>query len=141
MFFRNQPLVVKNFNAYIQEYGKINISIITYYEIVSGLKHRDAQKQLTSFLEFASYNVVLPLTIDSTTISADIYAMFEKNRTYAIVIMGKLVRDTKSIIFRFKLISVSHTLQGKCASCVSPKKIRMHCIKAKNQSYKSMQSD
>ena len=27
LFFRNQPLVVENFNAYIQEYGKINISI------------------------------------------------------------------------------------------------------------------
>ena len=49
LFFRNQPLVVENFNAYIQEYGKINISIITYYEIVSGLKHRDAQKQLNQF--------------------------------------------------------------------------------------------
>ena len=46
LFFRNQPLVIENFNAYIKEYGKINISIITYYEIVSGLKHRDAQKQL-----------------------------------------------------------------------------------------------
>jgi tRNA(fMet)-specific endonuclease VapC len=81
LFFRNQPLVVENFNAYIQEYGKINISIITYYEIVSGLKHRDAQKQLTSFLEFASYNVVLPLTIESTTISGDIYASLRKKGT------------------------------------------------------------
>ncbi|BAZ40308.1 PilT-like protein [Calothrix sp. NIES-4101] len=81
LFFRNQPLVVENFNAYIQEYGKINISIITYYEIVSGLKHRDAQKQLTSFLEFASYNVVLPLTIESTTISGEIYASLRKKGT------------------------------------------------------------
>ncbi|MBW4479386.1 MAG: type II toxin-antitoxin system VapC family toxin [Tolypothrix brevis GSE-NOS-MK-07-07A] len=81
LFFRNQSLVVENFNAYIQEYGKINISIITYYEIVSGLKHRDAQKQLTSFLEFASYSVVLPLTIESTTISGEIYASLRKKGT------------------------------------------------------------
>lgn len=81
LFFRNQPLVVENFNAYIQEYGKINISIITYYEIVSGLKHRDAQKQLTSFWEFASNNTVLPLTTDSTTISGDIYASLRKKGT------------------------------------------------------------
>lgn len=81
LFFRNQPLVVENFNTYIQEYGKINISIITYYEIVSGLKHRDAQKQLTSFLEFASYNLILPLTTDSTTISGDIYASLRKKGT------------------------------------------------------------
>ncbi len=81
LFFRNQPLVIKNFDAYIQEYGKINISIITYYEIVSGLKHRDAHKQLTSFLEFVSYNTVLPLTTDSTTISGDIYAKLRKKGT------------------------------------------------------------
>ncbi|MDF5732468.1 MAG: type II toxin-antitoxin system VapC family toxin [Rhizonema sp. PD38] len=81
LFFRNQSLVVKNFNAYIQEYGKINISIITYYEIVSGLKHRDAQRQLTSFLRFVSYNRVLPLTTDSTTISGNVYASLRKKGT------------------------------------------------------------
>ncbi|MDF5731271.1 MAG: hypothetical protein PUP92_25530 [Rhizonema sp. PD38] len=28
LFFRNQPLVVENFNAYIKKSGKIKISII-----------------------------------------------------------------------------------------------------------------
>lgn len=78
LFFRNHPLVVEKFDAYIKEYDKINISIITYYEIISGLKHRDAQKQLTSFLEFASYNTVVSLTTDSATISGDIYATLRK---------------------------------------------------------------
>ncbi|WGV28774.1 type II toxin-antitoxin system VapC family toxin [Halotia branconii CENA392] len=54
---------------------------MTYYEIVSGLKHRDAQKQLTSFLEFVSYNTVLPLTTESTTISGDIYTQLRKKGT------------------------------------------------------------
>ncbi|KYC35678.1 twitching motility protein PilT [Scytonema hofmannii PCC 7110] len=81
LFFRNHPLVVEKFDAYIKEYGKINISIITYYEIISGLKHRDAQKQLTSFLEFASYNTVVSLTTDSATISGDIYASLRKKGT------------------------------------------------------------
>jgi tRNA(fMet)-specific endonuclease VapC len=73
-FSRNHSLVVERFQVYLREHDKINISIITYYEIVSGLKHRDAQKQLMSFREFVSYNTVLPLTTSSTTISADIYA-------------------------------------------------------------------
>ncbi|MBR8835943.1 MAG: type II toxin-antitoxin system VapC family toxin [Stigonema ocellatum SAG 48.90 = DSM 106950] len=81
LFFRNHPLVVEKFDAYIKEYDKINFSIITYYEIISGLKHRDAQKQLTSFLEFSSYNTVVPLTTDSTTISGDIYATLRKKGT------------------------------------------------------------
>jgi tRNA(fMet)-specific endonuclease VapC len=75
------PTFYPYFSAYIQEYGKINISIITYYEIVSGLKHRDAQKQLKSFLEFTLYNIILPLTTDSTTISGDIYASLRKKGT------------------------------------------------------------
>lgn len=74
LFFRGQRNVVAHFDAYIAEHGKINFSIITYYEIVSGLKHRDARKQLTSFLDFASYNNILPLTKQSITISAEIYA-------------------------------------------------------------------
>lgn len=81
LFFRNQTLVFEHFEAYLRVHSKINISIITYYEILSGLKHRDAHKQLTSFLEFASLNTVLPLTTHSVTISADIYANLRKKGT------------------------------------------------------------
>lgn len=80
-FFHNSSLVVERFKAYLRVHGKINISIITYYEILSGLKHRDAQKQLTSFLNFVSYNEVLPLTTSSTTIAADIYANLRNKGT------------------------------------------------------------
>jgi tRNA(fMet)-specific endonuclease VapC len=80
-FFRNHSLVVERFQAYLNDHDKINISIITYYEIVSGLKHRDAQKQLTSFQEFVSYNTVLPLSTSSATISADIYANLRNKGT------------------------------------------------------------
>lgn len=80
-FFRNQVKVVERFQAYLKEHSKISISIITYYEIISGLKHRDAQKQLASFFEFASYHIVLPLTTDSSHISSDIYASLRKKGT------------------------------------------------------------
>ncbi|MTJ31450.1 type II toxin-antitoxin system VapC family toxin [Aphanizomenon sp. UHCC 0183] len=80
-FFRNHSLVVERFQAYLNDHDKINTSIITYYEIVSGLKHRDAQKQLTSFQEFVSYNTVLPLSTSSATISADIYANLRNKGT------------------------------------------------------------
>ncbi len=49
LFFRGHPQVVSGFRAYLDEHDVINLSIITYYEIVSGLKHRDAQKQLNNF--------------------------------------------------------------------------------------------
>lgn len=54
LFLRNHPQVVTNFQVYLEEFNSIHFSIITYYEIVSGLKYRDARKQLLSFLELAA---------------------------------------------------------------------------------------
>ena len=60
LFFRGHPPVVAEFEAYLNEYDSINFSIITYYEIVSGLKHRDAHNQLTLFLEVVRQTATTP---------------------------------------------------------------------------------
>ena len=78
MYFRGNETVKANLDKYIEQYGKANLSIITYYEIVSGLKHRDAKKQLDSFLGFASQNTILFLTKESATTSAEMYANLRK---------------------------------------------------------------
>ncbi|MCI5157605.1 MAG: type II toxin-antitoxin system VapC family toxin, partial [Candidatus Electrothrix sp. AUS1_2] len=78
MFFRNDPEVTARFASYLARHKKINISIITYYEIMSGLIHRDAQKKMSLFLDFAAKNNVLPLTEQSVKISAEIYAELRK---------------------------------------------------------------
>jgi tRNA(fMet)-specific endonuclease VapC len=79
MFFRNNPNVVSHFRKYIAQYEKINLSIITYYEILSGLKHKDALKQLDLFIEFAKHNSTLPLTEESVTTSSDLYSRLRKS--------------------------------------------------------------
>lgn len=79
LFFRGHPQVVAEFEAYLKEYDTINFSIITYYEIVSGLKHRDAHNQLTLFLEFAAQNTILPLTQDVADVAAEVYADLRKS--------------------------------------------------------------
>jgi tRNA(fMet)-specific endonuclease VapC len=81
MFFRGNTNVVSQFQAYLTEHRQINLSIVTYYEVLSGLKHRDAQKQLTLFLNFAAQNIILPLTIQSVTFSANIYAKLRQDGT------------------------------------------------------------
>jgi tRNA(fMet)-specific endonuclease VapC len=78
LFFRGNAGVVAQFQAYLVEHRTISFSIITYYEILSGLQYRDAQKQLTPFLEFAGQNSVLPLTEQTVAISANIYARHRK---------------------------------------------------------------
>jgi tRNA(fMet)-specific endonuclease VapC len=81
MFFRGNSVVVAQFQNYSIEHRQISLSIITYYEILSGLKHRDAQGQLASFLKFAAQNITLPLTEQSVTLSADIYSTLRRGGT------------------------------------------------------------
>jgi tRNA(fMet)-specific endonuclease VapC len=81
LFFRGQPDVVNNFRQNLSQYNEIAFSILSYYEILSGLKHRDAKKQLDRFEEFAAQNIILPLTERSIFISADIYADTRKKGT------------------------------------------------------------
>lgn len=78
LFFRNDLTVIEHFREYLQEHEGMDISILTFYEILSGLKHRDALKQLDMFCEFVKNNKILPLTEKSVEISSDIYAALRK---------------------------------------------------------------
>ncbi|EIC19767.1 type II toxin-antitoxin system VapC family toxin [Thiorhodovibrio frisius] len=66
--------VVQHGRQYISDHGSLNFSIITYYEIVSGLRHRDARKQLQSFFAFVARNRLLPMTRRSADLAAEHYA-------------------------------------------------------------------
>ncbi|MEW6380726.1 MAG: type II toxin-antitoxin system VapC family toxin [bacterium] len=90
MFFRNNHQVVFHFGEYLKQYEKVSFSIVTYYEILSGLKHKDALRKLDLFREFAQQNAILPLTEDSIMISADLYASLRKS--------GKLIDDIDILI-------------------------------------------
>jgi tRNA(fMet)-specific endonuclease VapC len=81
LFFRNHPQVIEYFNLYLQEYEKLNFSLITYYEILSGLKHRDANRQIENFLQFSQKNNIILLSQESVMISAEIYADSRKKGT------------------------------------------------------------
>lgn len=106
LFFRNNQNAVSNFKIYLKEHEKINLTIITYYEIISGLKHRDALKQLDLFLEFASQNSILPLTEKSATISSDLYARLRKTGQMLddidILIAGVAIANNLTLITRNK---------------------------------------
>lgn len=80
-FFKGIPSVVAHFDEYSRQYGTMNFSILTYYEILSGLKHRDAHRKLDTFLAFAAKNTVLPLTQKAVTHAAEQYATLYKSGT------------------------------------------------------------
>lgn len=71
-FFRGNKKVITKVQEYKKEFGSVNLTIITYYEILNGLLYKDAKNQLESFSEFIELNSVLPLTIQTVKISAAI---------------------------------------------------------------------
>ena len=79
LFFRNDPNVRDNFHDYLQKFGYINFSIITYYEILNCLKANDGRKQIKFFLDFSDNNSVIPLTRESVESSSHINLNLKKN--------------------------------------------------------------
>lgn len=77
-FFRNNPNVVEKLDKYLKQHGFINLSVITYYEVLNGLYFKDAKKQLKRFEEFVKLNQVLPLTDEIAQKAAEIYAELRK---------------------------------------------------------------
>jgi tRNA(fMet)-specific endonuclease VapC len=73
-YFKGDLDVIKNFENYLNHFDVIEISLITYYEILSGLLSKNALKQLAVFEDFVSENVVLPLSEKSVKISAELYS-------------------------------------------------------------------
>jgi len=89
-YFKGEPTVVNNFKAYLDQFDIIEISIITYYEITSGLLAKNAHVQLEVFQKFASENIILPVTEKSAKISAEIFATLKQS--------GNLVDDIDLLI-------------------------------------------
>ena len=73
-YFKGDEKVIRLFGEYLKKFDQINISIITYYEIIGGLKFKKAEKQLQTFEEFISSNNIIHLSEESAKISGDIYA-------------------------------------------------------------------
>lgn len=77
-YFKGDEMVVRNFENYLYYFDLIEISLITYYEIIGGLLARNAIKQFKIFEEFLSENMVLPVTENSARISAELYSGLRK---------------------------------------------------------------
>jgi len=89
-YFKGDKTVIKNFEIYLRYYDLIEISIITYYEILGGLLAKNALKQLNIFEDFVIDNLVIPMTDNSAKISAELYSTLR--------LSGKTVDDIDLLI-------------------------------------------
>ncbi len=62
-YFRGNTKVISKVEEYLTEYNSINLTVITYYEILNGLLYKDAKKQLANFQNFIELNTIVPLTV------------------------------------------------------------------------------
>jgi predicted nucleic acid-binding protein len=99
-FFRGNIKVITKVDEYIKEYGQLNISIITYYEMLNGLLYKDAKKQLAKFEVFVSLNKVIPLSIGMAKTAALIQADLRKK--------GKEIGHTDTLIAGIAIESKLH---------------------------------
>jgi tRNA(fMet)-specific endonuclease VapC len=101
-YFKGDPQVTERFLSYLNEFDQINISIITYYEILSGLKFKKAEKQILEFEEFINNNTIIHISEESTRISSDIYAELRRNGitigTSDILIAGNAIENGLTLV-------------------------------------------
>ncbi|MBP6660597.1 MAG: type II toxin-antitoxin system VapC family toxin [Chitinophagales bacterium] len=89
-FLRGNDKAFANIEKYLLQYKSFNISIITYYEILSGLLYKDAKKQLEAFERIVALNNIIPLTVKSVKIAANIQADLRKK--------GSVIGHTDTLI-------------------------------------------
>lgn len=75
---RHTPAVTARARDYLTEHRTFALSIITRYEILRGLKAKDAAVQALAFDRFCATCVVVPLTDDIVVRAAEIYATLRK---------------------------------------------------------------
>ena len=77
-YFKSDSKVIDQFNNDLKEFDQINISIITYHEILASSKFKKAQKKIQEFEEFVANNNIIYLSEESAKRSGDIYVDLRK---------------------------------------------------------------
>ena len=82
--------VLQRAREYLDGEHHFTFSIITRYEILRGLKARQADKQIAAFEQRCRESEILPITDDVVVRAADIYAHLHRS--------GRLVTDADILI-------------------------------------------
>lgn len=77
-YLKGYPNVVSRLNFVFDQFGHLNISVITYYEILNGLLFKDAQRQLKSFQQLLQNCQIIPFDTGVAELAAIIYADLRK---------------------------------------------------------------
>jgi len=77
-FLKNDSRVVERVSDYLEFFDKLTINIISYYEILRGLKDLGNEEKLRRFDNFIQENELVFITKDTIEKAAEIYAYLKK---------------------------------------------------------------
>jgi tRNA(fMet)-specific endonuclease VapC len=89
-FMRGNSQVIRKFEKYLEKHDTLTISIITYYEIMRGIKSLSSKTKVKAFHEFMSACNIEELDLLIAEKAADIYDELRR--------IGKLVEDADILI-------------------------------------------
>jgi tRNA(fMet)-specific endonuclease VapC len=92
------PAVMSNAGQYLIQYGMFTFSLITRYEILRGLKAKNATTQLATFEARCQASEVVPITDGIIVQAADLYAGLRQR--------GQIISDADLIIAASALAQV-----------------------------------
>lgn len=93
---KKEPAVLLRARAYLVEHGHFTLSILTRFEILRGLKAKNATTQLAAFEAFCARNAILPLTDEIVVTASEIYA--------DLTLRGELIGDADILIAASALV-------------------------------------
>ena len=89
-YFRQSPKVVAEAQKYLRQHRVFTFSVITRFELLRGMKVRNATTQLSFFRKFCRQNEIIPLSDNIIVRATDIYADLYEN--------GKIIGDADILI-------------------------------------------
>jgi tRNA(fMet)-specific endonuclease VapC len=87
---KKNPAALAQAQQYLRVYSRFTFSIITRYEVLRGLKAKQASRQLVDFGRLCDASEVVPLTDEIVVRAADIYADLKRR--------GELISDADILI-------------------------------------------
>ena len=95
-FLKNDLRVVERVSNYLELFDKLTINIISYYEILRGLKDLGNQEKLRSFEDFIQENELVLIRKDTIEKAAEIYAYLKKD--------GNLIEDADILMAAIAIV-------------------------------------
>jgi len=95
-FLKNDLRVVKRVSNYLELFDKLTINIISYYEILRGLKDLGNQEKLKSFDNFIQENELVFIRKETIQKAAEIYVYLKKD--------GNLIEDADILMAAIAIV-------------------------------------